>query len=415
MKVLLISANTEKVSMATMPVGLACVATAVRQAGHETSFLDLMSVPDAMAAIQESIAEFSPDVIGISVRNIDDQSMQSPRFMLEQVRPVIKGCRDCTSVPIVLGGAAYSLLPGEVLEYLDADFGIIGDGEVAFPMLLDKLLHKQDPSLIPGVVIAGQARYIEPVFPENMGLLPLPEEELWKNMDPNDFDLWVPVQSRRGCPNDCSYCATFLIQGRKIRTRSPLSVVQHIAHVASYGFRKFYFVDNSFNIPESYALDLCHHLRSLKPKVSWRCILYPHHVKEELVRQMAEAGCIEVSLGFESGSNRILHEMNKRFSPEEVRQISELLAAYNIRRMGFLLLGGPGETRDTVEESIAFAESLHLDQLRTTVGIRIYAGTPLAQRARQDGLITPDDTLLLPRFYLAPVLKGQVVTFLLRM
>ena len=394
--------------MATMPVGLAYVAAAVRQAGHKTEFLDLMSVPDVIIAIQESIAGFRPDAVGISVRNIDDQSMQNPRFMLEQVRPVIKECRACTSVPIVLGGAAYSLLPEEVLEYLGADFGIIGDGEVAFPILLDRLQNNQDTSTIPGAVVPGQKGIIEPMFPENMGLLPQPDEELWKNMDPHNPDLWVPVQSRRGCPNDCSYCATFRIQGRKIRSRPPLSVVKHIAHVARYGFRKFYFVDNSFNIPENYALELCQHLRALNPKVSWRCILYPQHVKEDLVRQMAEAGCIEVSLGFESGCTRILREMNKRFGPEEVRQISEFLAAYNIRRIGFLLLGGPGETRDSVEESLAFAESLHLDQLRITVGIRIYAGTPLAQRAQEDDLIAPDDNLLLPRFYLSPELVSWI-------
>jgi radical SAM superfamily enzyme YgiQ (UPF0313 family) len=73
--------------------------------------------------------------------------------------------------------------------------------------------------------------------------------------------------------------------------------------------------------------------------------------------------------------------------------------------MGFLLLGGPGETRETVEESLAFADSLRLEALKTTVGIRIYPGTPLARRAVQDGMISPEDDLLQPRFYLTPGLR----------
>jgi radical SAM superfamily enzyme YgiQ (UPF0313 family) len=150
---------------------------------------------------------------------------------------------------------------------------------------------------------------------------------------------------------------------------------------------------------------LCRWITAERLDITWRCILYPHEVPEELVRAMAEAGCVEVSLGFESGSERILREMNKQFLPDEVRRISDLLATSGIRRMGFLLLGGPGETQASVEESLAFADSLHLDLLKVTVGIRIYPDTPLARRALREGVITPEDDLLSPRFYLTPGLN----------
>lgn len=116
---------------------------------------------------------------------------------------------------------------------------------------------------------------------------------------------------------------------------------------------------------------------------------------------MAEIGCVEVALGFESGSQRMLNMLNKRFTPNEVSKISDMLASYGIRRMGFLLLGGPGETQESVKESLAFAESLNLDLPKTTVGIRIYPGTPLAMRAVEEGLIDFFDCLLEPKFYLA--------------
>jgi radical SAM superfamily enzyme YgiQ (UPF0313 family) len=101
----------------------------------------------------------------------------------------------------------------------------------------------------------------------------------------------------------------------------------------------------------------------------------------------------------------MLPQLNKRFTCREVREISDALAAVGIKRYGFLLLGGPGETRETVEESLEFADSLHLDELKITVGLRIYPQTPLALTAVADGLLNPDDNLLFPRFYIRPLLR----------
>jgi radical SAM superfamily enzyme YgiQ (UPF0313 family) len=392
MKVLLISANTERLNMPTIPFGLACVAAAARRAGHDCSFLDLLQ-------------EASPCD---AVRNIDDQNMQNPRFLLDQTRTVIETCRANSPAPIVLGGAGYSLFPDAVLAYLQADYGVAGDGEEVFPALLDCLARRADPRTLPGVHAAGIPQASEPTFAAALDALPPPDESVWAGLDPSMPDLWIPVQSRRGCPNDCSYCATCRIQGRRIRARSPRATVEHIAGLAARGFQQFYFVDNSFNIPEPHALELCDHLRALEPKVRWRCILYPHRVGEKLVRAMAEAGCVEAALGFESGSTQVLTAMNKRFEAQDVRQISQLLATHGIRRIGFLLFGGPGETRESVEESLRFAQSLGLDQLRVTIGIRIYPGTPLARRAVAEGRIAADDNLLQPRFYLAPGLEPWI-------
>jgi radical SAM superfamily enzyme YgiQ (UPF0313 family) len=123
---------------------------------------------------------------------------------------------------------------------------------------------------------------------------------------------------------------------------------------------------------------------------------------------MAEAGCVEVSLGFESGCPKVLEAMNKRFGPAEVREISDRLAAHGIRRLGFLLLGGPGETKETVDESLAFARSLNLDMLKISVGIRLYPHTPLAQQAVEEGVVAAEDDLLMPRFYIRPGLEDYI-------
>lgn len=142
--------------------------------------------------------------------------------------------------------------------------------------------------------------------------------------------------------------------------------------------------------------------------MSWQCIIYPKHVDAELVELMAAAGCRQISLGFESGSERILRNFNKRFSLEDIRTAADLFARHGIHRMGFLLLGGPGETDDTVEESLAFADSLKLETLRLTLGIRIYPNTTLADIAQAQGFFASPHDLLYPHFYLAPELDVRL-------
>ncbi len=387
--------------MPTIPLGLMFVAAAARKAGHVVEFLDLMFKEDPRAALNERIGAFNPEAIGISVRNIDDQNLECPRFLLEKVRPLIQWCRAASPAPIILGGAGYSIFPDEALEYLGADLGVHGEGEVTFPAILERITHGEDPSTLPGVHVRGRKGRLNENFCAALDTLPLPDDDAWAGIDAKSADTWIPIESRRGCPNFCSYCSTFSIQGRTVRTRSPLLIAQQVERLARLGFKQFYIVDNSFNIPESHGHELCNALADLGLDIKWRAILYPHGVTERLVASMKRAGCFEVALGFESGCERVLKEMNKHFVPGEVRCACKLLADYGIRRIGFLLLGGPGETRESVQESLAFADSLDLDGLRITVGIRIYPGTQLARRALAEALIKTENELLTPRFYLS--------------
>jgi radical SAM superfamily enzyme YgiQ (UPF0313 family) len=190
-----------------------------------------------------------------------------------------------------------------------------------------------------------------------------------------------------------------------VRSRSPEKVIRWLTELARAGYRNFNFVDNTFNIPQAYAEQLCRGIVQAAIGINWWCIVYPKWVDERLVEWMAKAGCRQVSLGFESGSNQVLKCMNKQFHPEQVSTISQLFRAAGIQQQGFLLLGGPGETKNTVEESLAFADSLGLDYLKISVGIRIYPGTQLAQTAVAEQFIHAEDDLLTPRFYVTPELR----------
>jgi radical SAM superfamily enzyme YgiQ (UPF0313 family) len=399
MRVLLISANREEINMPTLPMGLGCVAAAAQRAGHEVEFLDLMPVDDYQQTLKNRIAAFDPEVIGVSVRNIDDQAMGSTNFMLDQAREVIGLCRQLSAAPIALGGAGYSIFPQSALEYLGADMGIQGEGEIAFPALLSQIEAKKDLSNVPGLYLPGRGQQAGRRFVKNLDTIALPDPSLMTSGDCRKQHYWLPFQTRRGCPLNCSYCSTSTIEGHLIRKRSPEAAVQELADWVSAGFSKVFFVDNTFNLPQPYAIELCRQMAGAGLDFHWRCIVYPGRVSGPLVDAMAAAGCTEVSLGFESGHRIMLRDMNKRFSPRDIRRASDMFEEAGIRRMGFLLLGGPGETRETVAESFDFVESLNLDALKITVGIRIYPYTKLAGIAVEEGRIAADDNLLKPRFY----------------
>jgi len=400
MRILLISANTETINMPTLPMGLACVAAAVSRAGHKVTFLDLMGREDAPSAAVDAIAGSCPDVIGISIRNIDDQNSHSPKFLLDGARDVVAACKAATAAPVVLGGAGYSMFPAAALSYIGADMGIQGEGEVSFNQLLDRLGADRSPDDVPGLYVSGLQPSVKPNFTTDLDRLPLPSPGLFDPKLANDPACYLPFQTRRGCPLGCSYCATSTIEGRHIRRRSPAAVVASLKDWRKAGFQKVFFVDNTFNLPPGYARELCERLSAEKLGLQWRAILYPGHIDANLVSQMKRAGCTEVSLGFESGTEPLLKAMGKGFGPDDIQRASRLLAEVGIQRMGFLMLGGPGETKATVEESLHFADELQLEAMRLTVGVRIYPNTPLEQLSRREGMINASDDLLIPRFYI---------------
>jgi len=391
-------------NMPVLPLGLACVAAATRNAGNEVALLNLMFEGDPMLGIRNSLEDFRPNLIGISARNIDDQNLPRPQFLLAPVKEIIASCRSMFGAPIILGGAGYSIFPESALRYLGADMGIQGEGEVVFPVVVDRIGKGARVSDIPGICLPGQPAEGRS-FEKNLDDLPLPEPSLWIPPGADNRKLWVPVQSRRGCPLDCTFCSTSAIEGKSVRRRSPDRIVKWLAELRETGCRNFNFVDNTFNLPPTYAKELCRQVIQAELDLNLWVIIYPKWIDTELVELMRRAGCRQISFGFESGSDRMLRSLNKQFNRQEVSAVSKMFAEAGIERMGFLLLGGPGETKDSVEESLSFADSLDLEALKITVGLRIYPQTPLARTALSEGVIRADEDLLLPRFYLTPELR----------
>jgi len=390
------------------PLGLACVAAAAARAGHEV-YQCLLHPTGMEARLPDLLKDLCPDAIGIPVRNIDDQKRAGSVFFLEDVRRVVDLCRRAIAAPLIVGGAGFSIFPHGVLDYLGADYGIRGEGEGSFVDLLDRLQTYRPVDDVGGLVLPDRSTIMPGHFLD-LSTIPLPRPGRDLRLPAPSPDLWVPFQTRRGCAMDCSYCSTASIEGRPLRRRPLGQVMANLKEYVAAGYKQFFFVDNTFNLPETYAVKLCEAIQATGCTCVWKAIVYPWRVSERLVRAMAGAGCTEVSLGFESGSPGVLRRMNKRYNPEDVLAVSHIFKKYGIKQLGFLLLGGPGETRETVLESLQFADALECEALKITVGLRIYPGTPLEGIALREGVITVATDLLKPTFYLAPGLERWLPT-----
>jgi radical SAM superfamily enzyme YgiQ (UPF0313 family) len=407
MRVLLVNSNRERSPWPIVPVGLCKVASVLDDTGHEVRVLDLCFAQDPACAVTEEARHFLPEAVGVSVRNIDDLDSVRRRSYLEDIRAqVIEPLRQWDrAVPLVLGGAAVGVAPQGVLQVLDADFAIVGDGERAALELFRQLEAGGDPHALEGVVRRGEAeRPVPSARIEDLDAFPHGSAYRWV-----DWPAYAAyggrygIQTKRGCDRACVYCSYPSIEGRFYRLRSPPKVVDEIQEAYEEGgVEDFEFVDSTFNIPRDHALAICDELarRSLPVRLDTMG-LNPLAVDRELVEAMIAAGFTEVSCTPESGSDRILRRLGKGFTGADVRRAAEALSSAGLPTKWYFLFGGPEETEESVAETFRFIdENIPADHLVIAMtGIRVLPNTPLARVARAEGDPTASDALLPPRYY----------------
>ena len=409
MRVLLVSENRCRENLVPYPLGVACVAAATRQAGHEVACLDLMFSEHPVADVLRAIDDFRPDCIGLSIRNIDNQDMYAGEFYLPPVREIVNAVKEATAAPVILGGAGFTIFPRECLDYLDLEMGIVGEGERTFVELLSFLEARLPPYDLPGLAVRREGKSgINPPAPHAWpGLSPPP--------DRNFFDVarynWTPgtgspfvanLQARRGCHMHCIYCTNPGIEGRLVRARPPREVADELASLENdHGLRYAIFTDSLFNYPPPYAEELCREIASRDLSIRWWCNLNPLYCERKLLKLLREAGCVGMSIGNESGSEDILASLKKGFTREHVVRAVCDAHKLGFRTNCFLLLGGPGENESTVRESVELMEELAPTQVTVTVGIRVYPGCEIRELALREGMIEAGQNLLFPAFYLS--------------
>ncbi|MEI6703238.1 MAG: radical SAM protein, partial [Deltaproteobacteria bacterium] len=353
MKILLISANSERSPYPVFPIGLAYLAGPLVNAGHELSVLDLCFETLADEALQSRIAGFSPRLAVISLRNIDNVTWPASRSYLENVRSIVSACPPHVST--VVGGSGFSLMPQKILDFLEADFGIVGEGEEILPLLIERLERNEEITGLPGVLQPGRHGYASPLPVEHIGT---PDRSIFNVARYQREGGMANVQTKRGCPFNCIYCTYPLLEGRTMRLRPVSEVIAELKQLVDDGVSYIYFVDDIFNFPMSYAEELCRAIIAEKLPLNWSAFINPAHFSPELLDYMLEAGCDAVEFGTEAGSPVMLKNLGKSFGVDEVRKASLLCRQRGVDFAHYILFGGPGESRETVLETIAMMDDL---------------------------------------------------------
>jgi radical SAM superfamily enzyme YgiQ (UPF0313 family) len=395
MRVLMISANRERDPSPVFPLGLAYLAAAVEKAGHAARLLDLCFAGDVASEVVRVLDETVPEVVLVSIRNLDNVTWPASRSYVDGVREVVGLCRN--RAVVVLGGSGFSLEPVSLLAATGAHCGVVGEGEEDLGHLLERIEAGVPLRGLPGVVVAGDGKAASAQITASVGT---PSRRLFDVSRYLTEGGAANVQTKRGCPFGCVYCTYPILEGSRVRTRPAADVVRELRGlVDEHGVDYVEFCDDIFNFPEAAARELCEAMIGDGLRLSWSAFVNPGHLDARLLDLMVRAGCDAVELGTDSGSPAMLRSLGKSFTVEEVRRSSRFCRDAGVATAHYLLFGGPGENDGTIAESVALMDELAPDAVIVMVGIRIYAGTDLYGVALREGVVSEGQSLLEPVFY----------------
>lgn len=406
LRVLLVSVNRLLSPLPAYPLGLDHVRAAISPP-HAVRIHDLLA--DGEASLADAVREASPDVIGLSIRNIDDNdAAERQGFVTDAVR-VTAALRALSPAPVVLGGAGYSLFPRELLERTGADYGVVGDGE-QFRALLDALEAGGDGRGLPGVLrrgaLAGAPAAPEPRRYPPPGELALDGAHLAFYRDHGGV---LNLETARGCPFACCYCTYPLIQGRTLRRADPRATARLARALEERGARYLFLTDSVFNADVEHSLAVAAAFRAEGVRLPWAAFFSCVDCPPDYFARLRAAGLAHVEFGTDSLSERVLRALRKPFGPAAVHAAHAQAVRSGAHVAHYFTLGGPEETAETLAETLDRAEALTDAVLFFFCGVRVYPGTALHRRAVADGLLTAEQPLLEPFYYQSAALAPAEV------
>jgi len=378
-----------KTVMATFPlVGTAVLAGTVHAQGHDVAVADLNTVEDVDDHLSSKLETFNPNYVGIS--------FTTPLF--NEVRRIAERVKKFNNeIKIIVGGPHASAMPRQTLEHSLIDLVVIGEGDHT----IVEIVSGKEWKSIPGVMFRnGQEIVTTPgrSLIENMNDMPYPAWHLYdisKYKGTPLFNRRNPLgffETSRGCFSRCSYCSSRNIFGMKFRCKTPERVVDEIEYMLNIGFREIHPIDDGFTTNIERAKSICNEIIRRGIKMPW----YPQgglrvdRVNRELFDLMVKAGCYRIPFGIESGSQLILDTIKKGIKLEQVVNAVKWANEAGLETLGYFMLGLPGETEDTIKETISFSQKLNLHYAKFALTIPL-PGSPLYANWEKDNLIKTHD------------------------
>lgn len=390
------------------PYAIALLATVLRQRGHQVAAYDadrserptrmdfltmagafpqyLGSFKDgehpAWREIRQTLAAFRPDLVGVSVYTT---YAASSFFTAELAKDVLPDCK------VVLGGPHADCRPEECLAVCPAaDYLLTGECEQSLPMLVERLEKRAPVDDVPGLCARCDGAVVQ-VPPEKHAKLldgfPIPDRSLLLRSEQYSAEDMGLMMSSRGCPYNCTYCASHTSRVTHRTVQRDLEELEAIAR--RYGTVQFTFKDDSFTVNRKRVAEFCQGILERKLKICWECNTRVNLIDEETLRLMKRAGCNFVKVGIETGSERILEQMNKRTTLDQARKAASLLRGAGIHWTGYFLIGTPDETEADITATVDFVKELQ-PNLALLGSYQPFPGTAMFDRALECGLVKAD-------------------------
>jgi len=395
------------------PIGIVLLGGLLKKEGHEVSILDMNLPSDPFRALKERLLDFHPDVVGLSLRNIDPLGNKSTSLVPSFVTTARLVSQLAPDACIVAGGTGFSLFSERLMvEVPEIRYGFVGEAEETFPILIASL---ENPPRLKGLCYrkGGKIKTVPPSRDFDMNAYRVPDRSLLDPLAYIDINAYVPaigIESKRGCPFTCSYCVYPKLQGRRLRCRPPVTIVDEMEALhKEYGIGSFHFTDPVLNIPQGHLEEICLEILRRNLKVRWDGFLRENLLTEKNIALFEKAGCECFSFSPDGLCGQSLRVLGKRMKELDILKAAELAARTDVLSVYHFMVNVPGENEETCQKGISLLERLYeLHHRKRNLGtivlnnIRILPGTPIEERARRDGVIGPDTDLLYPVYYNPP-------------
>jgi anaerobic magnesium-protoporphyrin IX monomethyl ester cyclase len=350
------------------PYGLFALGAQALRAGHQVKVINLSAF--AFSRVEEVVSKLDADVFGMSCWTANRRGVKIVSETIKRHHP---------KAHVVVGGPHATPLGPELLRhYAHVDTVCLGESDVTFLELVDRLAKNEDTRGIRGTVYRDGDRIVR-----------APERKSIANLDdlssPHDwFDTHILMTSR-GCPWSCTFCGAETSWGRGFRANSIEYVVDAMEKAASrLPVKMLQIKDDTFTTNKKRVIDLCRRMRERKLGFFWSCDTRVDLLTDELLREMRLAGCQRLSLGVESGSQEILDRIEKKITTGEILASTELAKKYGIKVRYYMMLGNRGETRRTFEQTLDFLERARPHEYVFSC-LSVYPGTKDFHAAEEAG------------------------------
>ncbi len=339
--------------------------------------------------------DFAPDIIGLSVRNVDNTEVGNPQFFINEYRELVTWLRRQSDSIIVCGGAGFTILPQEIFHALQPDYGIIGEGE-RFTQLVHAIEHNLPTAEIPGLI--GPSASSQPAVPwagsQNRQTIRNDHSQFYL-----DHGGMLNLQTKRGCSFRCIYCPYPHIEGRRHRLKDPNEVARSALTLQEQGAKYIFITDSAFNSDIVHSLEVAKAFKKHGLSTPWGGFFTPTKLPEDYFYIMKESGLKHVEFGTESLSEVMLQNYRKPFQVKDVNSAHNQALKAGLHVAHYFLLGGPGESEATLGQTLDNIETLEKTVFFFFTGIRVYPHTGLYDIALGEGKITKNTNLLEPLYY----------------